>query len=64
MRDMHQWCLVHRDLKPLNIFLSDVSDMPQVKIGDLGFAALLKPGQKLTKRVGTKGFTAPEVAKE
>ena len=41
--EMHQVGLVHRDLKLLNIFLSDNAERPRVKIGDLGLAAYLKP---------------------
>ena len=59
---MHGLNLIHRDLKPLNIFLSDDSDMPRVKIGDLGLAVQIEPGDKIIHKVGTKGFMAPEVA--
>lgn len=71
---IHQQGMIHRDLKPVNIFL-DSSD--HVKIGDFGLAttALLSraevtethehtdqvtPGS-LTGRVGTTLYTAPEL---
>ena len=62
LRDMHSQRLIHRDIKLLNIFVCDSTDMPRVKIGDLGLAVLLKPGQKLVQKVGTEGFMAPEVS--
>ena len=33
------------------------------KIGDFGFAVKLQPGESCSKRVGSKGYTAPEVLK-
>ena len=62
VRDIHAQHLVHRDLKPSNIFLSDNSDKPRIKVGDLGFAFKLQPGHLIVKKLGTKGFMAPEVA--
>ena len=64
LKDMHALQLVHRDLKLLNIFVCDDSDLPRVKIGDLGLAARLAPGEKINKKAGTKGFMAPEVVLE
>ena len=61
---MHNVGLVHRDLKLLNIFLSDNSPTPRVKLGDLGLTARLAPGQKIVKRAGTSAFMAPEVMME
>ena len=39
--DIHESGIVHRDLKHLNIFLSDNSDKPNVKVGDFGLACKL-----------------------
>lgn len=55
---------MHRDLKLMNIFLCDDSDLPRVKIGDLGLAVQLAPGEKINKKAGTIGFMAPEVLLE
>ena len=35
---IHGAGIVHRDLKHLNIFLSDITESPKVKIGDFGLA--------------------------
>ena len=52
---------MHRDLKYMNIFLSDTSEAPKVKIGDFGLACLLKDDECISKYAGTLGFMAPEV---
>ena len=52
---------MHRDLKHLNIFLSDLSEAPKVKIGDFGNSCLLKDDECIKKYAGTLGFMAPEV---
>ena len=58
---MHSHNIVHRDLKHLNIFLSDYGPTPKVRIGDFGMAAYLKNDQCIKKVAGTIGFMAPEV---
>lgn len=81
MRFMRQICsavhaahsagLVHRDLKPDNIFLQDTPDGPQVKILDFGLVKLLEStddpkGQKNLTRpgqvFGTPMYMSPEQA--
>ena len=61
LRDMHKVGLVHRDLKLMNIFMTDSSPMPRVKIGDLGLACKLAQGEVIVKKAGTFAFMAPEV---
>ena len=53
---------MHRDLSLVHVYLSDETDMPRVKIGDLGSATRLHPGEKFVDTVGSVGFMAPEVA--
>lgn len=50
--------VVHRDLKPRNIFLDANMD---IKIGDFGLAAILEPGERLFDECGTLEYMAPEV---
>ena len=59
--DIHSSNVVHRDLKHLNIFLSNNSDHPTVKIGDFGMACMLNEDECIRKIAGTVGFMAPEV---
>ena len=64
VKEIHDTGLIHRDLKFLNIFLSSKSDMPKLKIGDLGCAVKLFQGEKILGYAGTKCFMAPEVGLE
>ena len=41
LKEMRACGIVHRDIKHENIFLSDLSDEPTVKIGDFGMACKL-----------------------
>mmetsp|Transcript_17973 Transcript_17973/g.51060 ORF Transcript_17973/g.51060 Transcript_17973/m.51060 type:complete len:399 (-) Transcript_17973:202-1398(-) len=61
---LHSQRIVHRDIKPGNVFLtSTVStpmiDLPPVKLGDLGLARELD--NQMTKCTGTWRYMAPEV---
>lgn len=54
---LHDQGVVHRDLKPANIFIESGG----LKVGDYGLCKSLSSGQKLTKRVGTVHYMAPEI---
>ncbi len=56
---LHQSCVIHRDLKLGNIFLSGALD---VKIGDFGLATRLEHPEERKKTIcGTPNYIAPEV---
>ena len=55
---------MHRDLKLLNILLSDKSDKPRVKLADFGLAVALPPKVMIIKKAGTVAFMAPELVYE
>lgn len=59
--DLHQIGVAHRDIKPANILLGADGG----KLGDLGLAQILNPGQTVTGigPVGTIEFLAPEVVR-
>ena len=62
---IHENNIVHRDMKHMNIFFSNTSDNPRVKIADFGLASRLSDSHRFVKkRLGTVGFMAPEVALE
>lgn len=56
---MHEYGVIHRDLKLGNIFLDDSMN---VKIGDFGLAAVLSSESERKKTIcGTPNYIAPEV---
>jgi len=61
---VHSLQIVHRDVKGEN-FLSDRPDIGdpgcRVALADFGTAVRIEPGERLTVRVGTPAFWAPEV---
>ena len=65
LEHIHGNNIVHRDMKHMNIFFSNDSMNPRVKIADFGLASRLSDNHPfVTKRLGTVGFMAPEVALE
>ncbi|RXG54504.1 Serine/threonine-protein kinase D3 [Armadillidium vulgare] len=63
LKHLHGQNVVHCDLKPENVLLSESTDFPQVKLCDFGFARII--GEKSFRRsvVGTPAYLAPEVLK-
>ncbi|XP_061353155.1 probable serine/threonine-protein kinase WNK4 [Gastrolobium bilobum] len=58
----HDPPVIHRDLKCDNIFIN--GHLGQVKIGDLGLAAILRGSQPAHSVIGTPEFMAPELYEE
>ena len=62
----HERGVVHRDLKPDNIFVQRVSGMDLVKLLDFGIARMLEPDEKMTGTgavLGTPAYMSPEQAR-
>ncbi len=55
---LHKRNVVHRDIKPENVLLFLDGT---VKLTDFGFAIEIKPGEKITKQVGTLDYLSPEI---
>ncbi|PIN07822.1 Serine/threonine protein kinase [Handroanthus impetiginosus] len=58
----HDPAVIHRDLKCDNIFVN--GHLGQVKIGDLGLAAILRGSNRAHSVIGTPEFMAPELYEE
>lgn len=63
----HDKKIIHRDIKPENILLETKPKKNSldiwVKIIDFGTSCLIKSGERLSKKIGTAYYVAPEVLK-
>lgn len=53
--------VIHRDIKPDNVLLSGKAGAFKASIADLGEARTVEDSHVAMTRVGTNGYTAPEV---
>ncbi|RWR71896.1 putative serine/threonine-protein kinase WNK11 [Cinnamomum micranthum f. kanehirae] len=58
----HDPCIIHRDLNCSNVFIN--GNVGQVKIGDLGLAAIVGKSHAAHSILGTPEFMAPELYEE
>ena len=59
---MHTNGIFHRDIKLENILINGFVDgAPLIKLSDFGFTIKLNESDKLTNRVGTYYYMAPEI---
>jgi tRNA A-37 threonylcarbamoyl transferase component Bud32 len=58
---LHHYGILHRDLKPMNIMVSDLGLCPKVKIIDFGFSKVLGQNELANDMVGSIHCIAPEV---
>ncbi|KAK9152434.1 hypothetical protein Syun_010743 [Stephania yunnanensis] len=58
----HEPCIIHRDLNCSNVFIN--GNVGQVKIGDLGLAAIVGKSHIAHSILGTPEFMAPELYEE
>eukprot|EP00927_Polykrikos_kofoidii_P046898 TRINITY_DN41004_c0_g1_i1.p1 TRINITY_DN41004_c0_g1~~TRINITY_DN41004_c0_g1_i1.p1 ORF type:complete len:748 (+),score=114.04 TRINITY_DN41004_c0_g1_i1:87-2330(+) len=58
---LHRENVIHRDLKPQNILLSNSGNEPVLKIADFGFARALQPQDMAATVCGSPLYMAPEI---
>jgi hypothetical protein len=58
LRFLHSRQILHRDLKSLNVLLSEDG---QARICDFGFSRKLTSGKRMTNQIGTSQWMAPEL---
>ncbi|WOK93084.1 putative serine/threonine-protein kinase WNK11 [Canna indica] len=58
----HEPCIIHRDLNCSNVFIN--GNIGEVKIGDLGLAAIVGKSHAAHSILGTPEFMAPELYEE
>ena len=58
---LHNYGIVHRDLKLENVMMSDNSDSSMPKLVDFGLAKIIGPNETAVEPFGTLGYVAPEV---
>lgn len=62
---LHKLKILHRDLKPLNIFLTKNKNLDlDIKIGDFGVAKILKENNFANTLIGTPYYISPELCEE
>ena len=58
---MHREGIIHRDIKLENILLKEEGGWEKVVIADFGYAVKVPEGGVCEGRVGSRGYTAPEI---
>lgn len=58
LKYIHSSNILHRDIKPNNIFINDSSEFI---LADFGLSIILNPGDFVNETVGTPLYSAPEV---
>ena len=58
---LHNYGIIHRDLKTDNIMLTEDNDNGIIKIIDFGLSKIISSNENLIDGYGTLNFTAPEV---
>lgn len=61
---LHEFGIVHRDLKLENIMMSDSTDGAVPQIVDFGLAKIIGPSNTASEPFGTLGYVAPEVLRK
>lgn len=58
---LHERHIIHRDIKPENLLMSGPEEDAHLTVIDFGSSQVFEPGERLTKKLGTPYYIAPEV---
>ena len=58
---MHNYGIVHRDLKLENIMMTNSSSSSVPKLVDFGLSKMIGPNERAKEPFGTLGYVAPEI---
>ena len=61
---LHNYGIVHRDLKLENVMMSDNTEQSVPKLADFGLAKMIAPNEAADEPFGTLGYVAPEVLRK
>ena len=61
---LHQYGIIHRDLKLSNIMITQQSDSGIIKIADFGLSKIVSPTKRINSGSGTLNYMPPEVIKK
>lgn len=61
---LHSLNIVHRDVKPENLLISDTNGIKSLKLGDFGLAVEIEDNERLYSVCGTPTYVAPEILAE
>ena len=61
---LHEFGIVHRDIKLENIMMTDNTDQAVPKIVDFGLSNIIGPSNTASEPFGTLGYISPEVLKK